>query len=344
MTTPNKIYKGLMVLEEFKNIPLEGFYKIDTNLIRVLNKRLRNDNSELWKSYIQAYGYGVMYLHEFLLTITKNNNLPYKDGYLVLKSLDKLNDPVLKNLTSALAKGTLDEYNTIIAFDRTLNDLPPIVGEQGYGAIDKSLQSEDVTTYKRYLSKASTPRAKMAEVYNKIFNIQGTGEGACNFLHEVQESLPQLINKEVRLIEVYNRYINEKQPSSEQIYFDSIIEGIKESFDASNLKEYYDSYEEFVSDHTNNNFVTLAEKKWATEKICGDDAFKIQCVNNTFDEIFCNDIASLMGKRIYRTKDESMISNYIDAIDNAIEMGFITNDEWGQSFLKDTFQQCFAMI
>lgn len=344
MTTSNKVYKGLMVLEEFKNLPIEGFYKIDPSLIKVLNKRFRNDDHELWKSYIQSYGYGIMYLNEFLLMISKNNNLPYKDGFLVLKSLQKLNDPVLKEIIDKIVNNSLDEQNTYVAFDRNLNDLDPIVGEAGHQALDKSIQSEDINAYHRYLSKAGTNRTKINEVYGKILNLGNNQNNSCTFLGEVQNRLDDLINKNVTMKELYNTYVTEKQPNAEQLHFDLIIDGIDESFKESNLNEFYSNIDEFVADHGINNFVTSAEKKWAISKTAGDDSFKVQCINNIFDEIFCNDLSSLRGKKIYRTKDEFMVSNYIEAIDNAVEMGFITNDEWGLSFLKDTLQQCFAMI
>jgi len=339
-----KTYKGLLVLQEFTNIPMEGFYKVDPNLIRVLNKRFRTDDSELWKTYIHSYGYGIMYLRDFLLMITKNNNLPYKDGFLVLKSLQKLNDPVLKEIVDKMVHNNIDEGNTVIAFDRALNDLDPVVGEPGHMALDKSIQTDDINAYNRYLNKNDTIRTKITEVYNKIFNMDATEGGARTFLSEAQSRLDDIINKRVTMREVYDNYVRTQQPASEELHFDLIIDGIDETFKASNLNEFYDNLDEFVADHGVNNFVTSAEKRWATSKIAGDDAFKNQCINNIFDEIFCNDLNTLRTRKIYRTKDEFMVSNYIDSIDSTIEMGFITPDEWGIAFLRDTLQQCFAMI
>lgn len=344
MTASNKIYKGLIVLEEFKNLPVEGFYNVDPSLVRVLNKRLRTDDSELWKIYIQSYGYGIMYLRDFLLMITKNNNLPYKDGYLVLKSLQTIDDANLKKLLTKIANNSIDEGHTVVAFDRSLNDLDPIVGEEGRPALDKSVQNDDINAYNRYLMKNGTVRTKINEVYAKILNLSDEASTAQSFLSVVQERLEDLIARRVALKDVYNTYVNEQSPQSEQLHFDLILEGIDETFKASNLSDYYGSLEEFISDHGMSNFVISAEKKWAMSKIAGEDSFKVQCINNIFDEIFSNDYNSLKGKKVYRTKDEFMISNYIEAIDNALSMGMITNDEWGISFLKDTMQQCFAMI
>lgn len=343
--------KGLLPLNEIPSIPMEGFYETNNQTV----ERMRDipafrgfdhgNGQSLIDLYLKMYGLKTVNARVFLTLLSNFNNdgISYLDPILMLKVIQNMY-PDSEFIKSYISKVMRNESLPTIIADMSVNFFDENEMKLISDFNDKSVKSQDVTSYLKLLKKTDMTKTEAI-----ILSVTGADTShhpntKKTFVDISVENIPKLLAKEVTIRQLYNEYMADPDRAEIHKYtYGELIDSMDEHFLTTPLAGIYSRLSDYLEDHKNHgSFIIDAEEKYFLDKCASDnDKLAIKTIFDQIRECYDND---LLTKFIYADRDSAMIDNFIDSLDESIQSDYLVNAEYGIQFLDQTFKAWFKNI